>query len=184
MEVVLLTLLFVSYLSIRYFVIDHETPSEKDMKRFQAGVTLVKNRDYEGAFTYFDTTVRQHPKSAVAYAYRGKCQLALGNYHSAIYDVTQAISRDNTLADCYLDRGMALYEVEQFTEAFREFDKAVWHFRDEQPDAYRWRAVARIKLNQVQQAESDLRRAVSLGDENSFYLLQKPPFVKRVYQNR
>ncbi|MBC8156302.1 MAG: hypothetical protein H7Z72_25740 [Bacteroidetes bacterium] len=184
MEVFLLSLLFVAYLSIRYFVMDHETPAEKDMKRFQTGLALIKNRDFEAAFTYFDTSVRQHPKSAVAYASRGKCQLALGNCHSAIYDVTQAISLDNTLADCYLDRGMALHEIEQFTEAFREFDKAVWYFRDEQPDAYRWRAVARVKLNQVQQAESDLRRAVLLGDENSFHLLQQPPFVKRVYQNR
>lgn len=182
MEVFLLTLLFMAYLAIRYFVVDHETPAEKDMKRFQAGLALVKIRDFDAAFTYFDTTVRQHPNSAVAYAYRGKCQLALGNYYSAIYDVTQAISRDNTLADCYLDRGMALYEIEQFAEAFREFDKAVWHFRDEQPDAYRWRAVARLQLSQVQQAESDLRRAVSLGDENSFHRLQQPPFVKRVYQ--
>lgn len=184
MEVFLLSLIFVAYLSIRYFVIDHETTAEKDVKRFQAGLMLVKNRDFEPAFTYFDTAVRQHPKSAVAYAYRGKCQLMLGNFHSAIYDLTQAISLDNTLADCYLDRGMALYETEQFVEAFREFDKAVWHFRDEQPDAYRWRAIARVKLNQVQQAESDLRRAVSLGDENSYHLLQQPPFIKRIYQRK
>lgn len=184
MEVFLLTLLFVAYLAIRYFVVDHETPAEKDMGRFKAGLLLVKDRDFETAFTYFDANVRQHPKSAIAYAYRGKCQLALGNYYSAIYDVTQAISLDNTLADCYLDRGMALHEVEQFTEAFREFDKAVWYFRDEQPDAYRWRAIARVKLNQVPQAESDLRRAVSLGDENSFHLLQQPPFIKRVFQSK
>ncbi len=184
MEVVLLSLLFVVYLGIRYFVVDHETPAEKDMKRFHSGLSLVKNRDFEAAFTFFDTTVRQQPKSAVAYAYRGKCQLMLGNYYSAIYDLTQAISLDNTLADCYLDRGIALYETEHISEAFREFDKAVWHFRDEQPDAYRWRAVARVKLNQVQQAESDLRRAVLLGDENSFYILQQPPFGKRAYQNK
>lgn len=183
MEIALLCLLFVMYLAIRYFVVDHETSAEKDQKRFRTGIALLKAQQYQAAFAYFDEAVRQHPTSAVAYAGRGRCQLKEKNYYSAIYDLTQAISRDNTLADCYLDRGIAFYETNEFTDAFREFDKAVWHFRDEQPDAYRWRALARVRLNQIQQAESDLRRAVTLGDENSFYLLQLPPFGKRAYQN-
>ncbi|QJW89713.1 DUF3808 domain-containing protein [Spirosoma taeanense] len=184
MEVALLSLLFVLYLTIRYFLVDHDTPTDKDRKRFQKGILLMKNRDITQAHRYFDDAVRQYPKSALAYAYRGKCQLAQENFYSAIYDLTQAISRDNTLAECYLDRGIAYYRIEQFTDAFREFDKAVWHFRDEQPDAYRWRALARIQVKQLPQAESDLRRAVSLGDENSFHLLLKPPFTKPVYQKK
>lgn len=181
MEVTLLGLLFVVYLVLRYYLIDHETASEKDVKRFQEGIRLVKGREIEAAFDYFNEAVQKQPKSAVAYAYRGKCQLLLENHYSAIYDLTQALSRDNTLADCYLDRGIALYRVEQYTEAFREFDKAVWHIRDERPDAYRWRALARIELRQLSQAENDLRRAVLLGDENSFQLLRQPPFTRPTY---
>lgn len=180
MEVVLLSLLFGIYLTIRYYLMDHDTSSDKDLKRFQRGIDLVTNRNFEEAHHYFDNAVRQYPKSAVAYAYRGKCQLIQENYFSAIYDLTQAISRDNTLADCYLDRGIAYYQTAEFQQAFREFDKAVWHFRDEQPDSYRWRALARIELRQLPQAENDLRRAVSLGDENSFHLLLQPPFTRPV----
>ena len=180
MEVVLLGLLFGIYLTIRYYMMDHDTSSDKDRKRFQRGIDLVTNRNFEEAYHYFDNAVRQYPKSAVAYAYRGKCQLVQENYFSAIYDLTQAINRDNTLADCYLDRGIAYYKTAEFQQAFREFDKAVWHFRDEQPDSYRWRALARIELRQLPQAENDLRRAVSLGDENSFHLLLQPPFTRPV----
>jgi tetratricopeptide (TPR) repeat protein len=178
MEVTLLGLLFVVYLVLRYYLVDHETASEKDVARFQEGIELVRNRQIESALDYFNEAVLKHPKSAVAYAWRGKCQLLLENHYSAIYDITQAISRDNTLADCYLDRGIALYRVEQYTEAFREFDKAVWHIRDERPDAYRWRAIARIELRQLSQAENDLRRAVMLGDEDAFQLLRQPPFTR------
>jgi len=178
MEIALLGLLFVVYLVMRYYLIDHETASEKDTKRFQEGIRLVKERHIETAFDYFNDAVLKYPKSAVAYAWRGKCQLQLANHYSAIYDLTQAISIDNTLADCYLDRGIAFYSVEQYTEAFREFDKAVWHIRDERPDAYRWRAVARIQLRQISQAENDLRRAVLLGDEDAFQLLRQPPFTR------
>ena len=144
----------------------------------------MNRREMEEAHRYFDEAVRQHPKSALAYACRGKCQLAQQNHFSAIYDLTQALNRDNTLADCYLDRGIAYQQTEQFTEAFREFDKAVWFFRDEKPDAYRWRALARIQLRQLPQAENDLRRAVALGDENSFHILLQPPFTRPVYQRR
>lgn len=180
MEVMLLSLLFGLYLTIRYYLVDHDTSADKDRKRFRKGIDFVKNRQFEEAFHYFDDAVRQYPKSALAYAYRGKCHLAQENYYSAIYDLTQAISRDNTLADCYLDRGIAYYQTTEYPTAFREFDKAVWHFRDEKPDAYRWRAVARIQLRQLPQAENDLRRAVSMGDENSFHLLLQPPFTRPV----
>lgn len=182
MEVSLIGLLFAAYLAIRYFTIDHDTPSDKDRIRFAKGIKLLKSKDVEAAFDYFNESVKQHPKSAVAYAYRGKCQLLQDNYYSAIYDLTQALNRDNTLGDCYLDRGVAYYKTHQFPEAFREFDKAVWYLRDEQPDAYRWRALSRIQLRQLQQAENDLRRAVMLGDENSFQLLRQPPFTRGVYQ--
>ncbi|GAB4013184.1 DUF3808 domain-containing protein [Spirosoma sp. KCTC 42546] len=182
MEVVGLGLLFGIYLTIRYFMVDHDTVSDKDRKRFKKGIELVQNRNSTEAYSYFDDAVRQYPKSAIAYAYRGKCQLAQENYYSAIYDLTEAISRDNTLAECYLDRGIALYYTNEFQQAFREFDKAVWFYRDEQPDAYRWRALARIQLRQLPQAENDLRRAVLLGDENSFHILLLPPFTRPVYQ--
>ncbi len=178
MEVTLLCLFFGIYLTIRFYLMDHDTPSDKDRKRFGKGIELAESRNFTEAFMYFDDAVRQHPKSAIAYAYRGKCQLVQENYFSAIYDLTQAINRDNTLADCYLDRGIAYYKTNEFQQAFREFDKAVWHFRDEKPDAYRWRALARIQVRQLPQAENDLRRAISLGDENSFHLLLQPPFTR------
>lgn len=184
MEVVLLGLLFAIYLTIRFFLMDHDSPSDKDRKRFQKGIELVETRKFSDAHSYFDDAVRQYPKSAIAYAYRAKCQLVQENYYSAIYDLTQAINRDNTLAECYLDRGIAYYHTADYQQAFREFDKAVWHFRDEKPDAYRWRALARIQVRQLPQAENDLRRAVSLGDENSFHLLLQPPFTRPVYQQK
>lgn len=184
MEVALLGLLFAVYLAIRYFFTDHDTASDKDRVRFDKGIKLLKNKEIEPAFTFFNQAVRLHPKSAVAYAFRGRCQLIQDNYYSAIYDLTQALNRDNTLGDCYLDRGVAFYKTHQFPEAFREFDKAVWYLRDEQPDAYRWRALARIQLRQIQQAENDLRRAVMLGDENSFQLLRQPPFTKGNWVNK
>jgi tetratricopeptide (TPR) repeat protein len=173
MEIALLIFLLIPYMAIHYFLTDHDTPADKDRQRFQRGLTLLCDREFEAAYTYFNEAVKLYPKSAMAYAWRGKSQLALGNQYSAIYDLTQAISRDNTLAECYLDKGIAHLEVDELTEAFREFDKAVWYFRDENADVYRWRAVARIALGQASQAQGDLRRAVTLGDEKAVVMLRQ-----------
>ena len=109
MEVALLLLLFIPYLVIRYYFIDHDTPAEKDRHRFRQGIELIQDRRLDEALAYFDGVVHQHPKSAVAYACRGKCHLKQDNYYSALYDLTHSLSLDNTLADCYLDKGIAFF---------------------------------------------------------------------------
>jgi len=180
MEVALLCLLFIPYLVIRYYLTDHETPAEKDRRRLARGIGLLKSQEYEAALTFFDEAVQQYPKSAVAFALRGRCHLRQDNCYSALFDLTQALSLDNTLAEAYVDKGIALYQLNLFQEAFREFDKGVWHYRGKEPDALRWRAMARIRLRQLPQAEHDLNRAVNLGDENAAYLLKQPPFTRPV----
>ncbi|TDB66999.1 tetratricopeptide repeat protein [Arundinibacter roseus] len=176
MEISLLVLLFIPYLIIKYYLTDHETKAEKDLKRFEEGVSLVKNGNYEEAFAFFDQMVKANPKSAVAYALRGKCNLHDENYYSALYDFSQALSFDNTLADCYLDKGKAHMAVLEFKEAFREFDKAVWFFRNVNPDALRLRGMARLRMHQFVQSERDFQRAMELGDEDARVILSQAPF--------
>lgn len=181
MEVALLGFVFIFYLFIRYFLIDHDTPAEKDRVRFATGIQLVQQHQHDEAFRFFDEAVKQYPKSSIAFAYRGKCNLRQENIYSALFDLTYAISLDNTIPDSYLDRGIAFYQLNQFGNAFNEFDKAVWYFRGQSPDAIRWRALARMKLEQFKQAQNDLLRAIELGDENAVYLLKQPPFSNVIY---
>ena len=176
MEIALLVLLFIPYLIIKYLVTDHDTPAEKDAKRFREGVELYAQQQYEDAFRYFDEQVKKYPKSAVAYAWRGKCNLHEENYYSALYDLEQALSYDNTLAAAYLDKGQAHLAVDEYRDAFREFDKAVWFYRERNADALRLRGLARLRMKQIGQSERDLRRAVELGDENARHLLSQAPF--------
>ncbi|RAK00429.1 hypothetical protein LX87_02131 [Larkinella arboricola] len=181
MEVALIGFCFILYLTIRYFVIDHDTQADKDRLRFAHGIRLIHLHQYDEALVYFDKAVKTYPKSAIAFAYRAKCHLRNQNAHSALFDLTCALSFDNTIADAYLDKGIALFELNLYSEAFKEFDKAVWYFRGQQPDAIRWRALSRMKLEQYSQAQKDLIRAIELGDENSAYLLKQPPFSNVIY---
>lgn len=173
MEMIFLTLLIVPYFVIKYFTTDHETPAEKDRKSMEVGLKLLQNKSFNEAFVYFDEAIKMYPKSAIAYLYRGKSNLALGNIYSALFDFTQSCSLDNTLAECYYLKGMALFELEEFEQSFLEFDKAVWHYRAQDAEAMRWRAIARYRIGQTNQAEKDLENAIRLGDEKSSHLLQK-----------
>ena len=73
------------------------------------------------------------------------------------------------------DVHLALHE---FRDAFREFDKAVWFFRNENPEAIRLRGVARLRMQQFVQSERDFMRAMQLGDEDARFILSQAPFYK------
>lgn len=180
METLLLVLLFIPYLVLRYHLTDHDTPSEKDKKRFSEGIQLFQSQEYSKAFDFFNDALKTHRKSAVAYAYRGKCNLKEDNLYSALYDFSEAISFDNTLPDIHLDRGITQFRLGDFENAFLSFDKAVWFSRGEEPESLRWRALARLKLHQHSQAEKDLQKAVKLGDEDAAFVLSKPPFRRSI----
>lgn len=171
METVLLLLLSIPFLILRYYFQDHETAADKDQRRFSEGIGLVQARQFDEALAYFTLMAQQFPKSAIVHFYKGRCNLGLGNHYSALYDFSVSLTLDNTLADTYLGKGQAHYRLDEFQQAFIEFDKAVWHTRSANADALRWRAVARMAFNQLDQARQDLEKAAALGDENAdFYL--------------
>lgn len=180
METFLLILLLIPYLVLRYHWADHDTPSDKERKRLAEGIELFNNQAYQEAHAYFDKAIKTTRKSPIAYAYRGKCNLKEENLYSALYDFSEALSFDNTLPDVHLEKGIALYHLAEYNTAFLSFDKAVWFSRGEEPQALRWRALARLKLHQLSQAEQDLSKAVKLGDEDAAYVLSKPPFRRKV----
>ncbi len=171
--------LLIPYFIVRYYLADHDTPTDKERKRLTEGIALFEQQEYTKAYAYFDRRIKEYRKSAIAYAYRGKCNLHDNNLYSAVYDFSQALSFDNTLSDVHLHKGIAHYELKEFETAFLSFDKAVWFSRGEEPRSLRWRALARLKLHQLSQAEKDLSKAVELGDENAAYVLSQPPFRRK-----
>ncbi len=171
METVLILLLSIPFLVLKYYFDDHETSDEKDRRRFAVGVGLVQARQYDEALAYFMLMAQQFPKSATLHLLKGRCNLGLGNYYSALYDFTVSLTLDNTLAETYLFKGQAHFQLAEFPAAFQEFDKAVWHTRSGNADALRWRALARLKAGQTEQARQDLEKALALGDENAAFHL-------------
>jgi tetratricopeptide (TPR) repeat protein len=173
MEVLFLFILLIFYTAVRILTGVFFDETAREMRKYKTGLQLIHRRQYEEAVLYFDAHLHKNARNAIAYAYRGKCQLALGNYAAAIHDCTKASAFSRVLPEAFLDKGVALYKLEMFAEALLELDKAVWHFK-ENPEAYRWRGMTRTRLDMPEKAESDFRKAAALGDEHAgYYLIRK-----------
>jgi tetratricopeptide (TPR) repeat protein len=160
-----LTLMFFNWIEEKFITI-------KNGEQLEDGVHLIHHRKYQEALSFFTEKLKHFPKSAKAHYYRSFCNLELGNLYSALYDIEQSLSFDNTVGESYVTKGKILYKLEDYDTAFLEFDKADWHFRSENPIALRWRGMARYQLGQRKSAIEDFRLAVQLGDEDSDYILR------------
>jgi tetratricopeptide (TPR) repeat protein len=176
MEFALIGLLIIPYLVFRFYKKSQFTPFERDKRRFSKGVQLYYEKDYIGAYNYFNDQILQTPKSAAAYYFRGKCEVKLQNISAALYDLSIALTYDNTVADIYIEKGKIHVSRKEDDKAFREFNKAVWYSHSTNAEALRLRGIAHSKQGLIFQAYEDLQKALQLGDEHANYLLQSYPF--------
>ena len=160
-----MTLMFFNWLEEKFF-------SFRDLEKLGEGETLIAEKKYLEAQTFFTDKLKSFPKSSKSYFFRGKVNLYLENYYSALYDIEQSISFDNTVPDCFVLKGKILYKLEEFDKAFLEFDKADWFYRSGNAETLRWRGMSRYLIGQVENAIIDFKRAVELGDEDADFILK------------
>jgi len=148
MDALIVIPLLVAYFLIKYYATDHETPLDKDRKRFQEGLDLYEKGEYDAALTYFNEQIKEHPKSALAYTYRGKSNHKLGNLYTASYDFKEALSFEINQPEVHLEKGIIHYELEEYEEALLALEKAVWFTHNKNPDAIKWRNMAQQQVTQ------------------------------------
>jgi tetratricopeptide (TPR) repeat protein len=182
METAVLVVYSFFYLCIRLLFGLEDTPTEKDAKKYAEGRRLIREKKYLAGYEYFSTALKEQPKSSLAWTCRAKCSLELGNIYAAIADCSKASFLDNNVPEAYMIKGQALWQLEGYPEAYKEFDKAVWYARDN-AEAYRWRAILHQELGNRERALKDLKKAVSLGDEDANYILLKSSLLVKRYKD-
>jgi tetratricopeptide (TPR) repeat protein len=160
-----LTMMFFNWLEEKLF-------NFRDREKLEEGERLLHEKKYAEAQIFFTEKLKYFPKSSKAYFLRSKANLMLQNYFSALYDIEQSISFDNTVGEAYIIKGKVLYQLKEYDKAFLEFDKADWYFRSENPETLRWRGMARYCIGQIDNAILDFNRAVTLGDEDAAFILK------------
>ena len=161
MELLVAAAIFGYIFYLRYYA-DLRSKSEQDFEKLQVGIQLYATGQFGDALAFFEQYLQKEPKSSVAYLYLARCYRALGDVSSAATALKTGESYDDTVADLHLEMGQVLLDQQDYKGAFLEFDKAVFHSKGAQADAYQWRGMARQELQQPTEAQQDLERATTL----------------------
>lgn len=171
MEAFLVILMFVFYILFRLLLGHHKTELMRDKIKYAVGINLLRKKDFNGALVYFEEMTRKYPESALAWAFKGQAQLGLQNYYLCLACCKKAIELEDRLTEAYLHKGFAFFHLENYREAWHEFDKSLWYSKEKNCDAFRQRGICSYYLGEYSKAASDLKRAVLMGDENANHFL-------------
>ncbi len=92
---------------------------------FNRGLTLAKERDYEGALLRYTIAIRLKPDFPEAYNNRGLVYRMLGNHAAAIANYDVALRMKPDYAAAYNNRGYAKRKLGKYRQAIRDYDKAL-----------------------------------------------------------
>ncbi len=163
---ILITAAVIGYIIYLRYYADLRTEPDKERERLQLGIRLYDTDQLEAAYHYFDQVIQERPQSSIAYLYRARCLLRLGDTDAALQDLKTGKSYDNTVVDIHTEIGRILYDQRAYADAFTEFDQAVFHSQGRESMPYYWRGLTRQKLHQPQEAEQDLEQATVLEQQH------------------
>jgi tetratricopeptide (TPR) repeat protein len=182
MEGIFLLLVFFFYILLRLAFGMRKDVMERDRIRHAEGLAMMRRREFDLALAYFTDALELFPRSVVLLEARGRCQFELKEYLHALADCSRAISLEAHLPESYLIKGKSLLKMDNAEEALIEFDKAVWHGR-QNSEPLCWRGIAYERLGQIERAETDFLAAKKMGDENAAFYLHKRDGIKLIHGN-
>ncbi|ADB37535.1 tetratricopeptide repeat protein [Spirosoma linguale] len=174
---------FIGYIIYLRYYADQRSKAELEADRLREGITLYENDQYAQALAYFNNVIRTTPDSSVAYLYRARIYRSLGDTQAAIDDLNRGKSYDDTLAELHTESGQIHFQAHDYTTAFQDFDKAIFHSHGEVAEPYRWRGLTRQQLRQDMDAQQDMDKASRLDELGRRKALIQPP-GKRAFIDR
>lgn len=160
----LVVIAFFGYIYYLRNYADLRTPSEKEAATLSEGIKLYEKGQTDDAFAYFDSKIRQKPKSCIAYLYRGLCQKRLRNPDAAIADMQAGLSYDDQVFPLHLELGKLYFEQNQPDKALAALSRAVVLSEETSTDAYHWRAKALTRLGRETEAMRDAAHEIELKE--------------------
>jgi tetratricopeptide (TPR) repeat protein len=150
----------------------------------RAEAYLLLNK-FEKAIQDYSNVIRLDPDFAKINPYRkrGYCKLKTKDFIGAIEDYTVGMRDKNDKFDCYLNRGIAKYELNNYHEALNDFDDAILIGSNPSEiknigkyplsTAYYCRAECRIMLKDFSGAIDDNTSAIQLNPSDYEYYFSR-----------
>jgi WD40 repeat protein len=111
------------------------------------------------AITDLTAALRIEPKSATAYALRGRCYLHVRRYEEALADVTRAIALDAKCGEAYLTRALIHVERQAHALAVKDLDEVI-RLEPQNARAFYRRGLLLLEQDEYRRARADLDQAL------------------------
>ena len=148
-------------------IADFDTAIEINSGDWQAyylrGRTKYDLDKYEDAIADFNTAVEINAQVISVYYWRGRTKYDLDKYEDAIADFDTAIGLDSQVPSIYYWRGRAKYNLYEYEDAIADYSASLR--LKSNADSYRWRALAKEKIEEFVSAREDLQSALILANE-------------------
>ena len=171
MEVFSIGFILIAYVLVRLLLGHHHTNTMRDRKIYKTYIKQVANKEYRSTLAKIDKILSIKPKSAICWALKAECHLGLGEYYQAILYADKALHLDYTLSELYFHKGIAYLHLNQITQALIEFDKTIWHTRDQHAVAYYHKGLVLLSFQEYDKAILAFERSAKLGNEQANYEL-------------
>ena len=119
-------------------------------------------RDYDKAVANVDQLARIAQDTV--FFNRGNSKAELSDYHGALQDYAEAISRNPNFPQAYYNRGNTYLELYRFEQAIADYEQGTGH-RSQQPFANK--GIALIALGRLQEARRGYLESVAKGGDHS-----------------
>lgn len=130
--------------------------------------------EYKRSIEDLDRAVSMHPEFQY-YFFRGISLVGLGQYDRAIDDYTEGLRLNPASATAYAKRGDALVLARKFDRAIEDYSQALKIDAVSVPVSYVGRAIAYMKIGDIDGARLDFLKACEVGIPEACSWLKKNP---------
>jgi len=147
----------------------------QDEDIYQKGIDLYFRDDYPASLTYLDSAIHKDPDDISRYFFRSKIHEKLGNYTSAIVDLSTCIDKSSNDALYLNARAVNYVRIDQIDLAMEDYTrsinlKATWR-------NYYERGMLYARKRQFKNAIKDFNSSIKI-DKNQYKPLQARALAK------
>lgn len=130
------------------------------------GVTRYYLEDFSGALEDYDRALDINPDDYNTCIRRGWAKFRLNDFTGAMADFNRAIEGNPDNPDYYNTRGELKYRLQDYPGAIADFNKVIYAWysgRKPRSEAYFWRGLVRIDIEDRHGGCADLDRSAKMG---------------------